>query len=175
MAKVKGKVRLAGRRRSANLEEIAMKEINGSSEEISEMVRVIDETEFQANILSLNAVMARESAASVGFAMVAHEIRNLTQSFAQAAKTTALPIERSIVESVVKSVVRGASQNQVRGFQRTPASTADMELAPYCKSLLALSDRLRRLSGANSAPEPACPVAMPRRPALELEEDEALS
>ncbi|MGR6429387.1 methyl-accepting chemotaxis protein [Rhizobium sp. PAMB 3174] len=101
--------------------EEAMRKIEGSSEQISNIIGVIDEIAFQTNLLALNAGVeaARAGDAGKGFAVVAQEVRELAQRSAQAAKEIKDLIRNSSVE--VESGVRlvrdaGTALNTICGF-----------------------------------------------------------
>ncbi|MDX1776370.1 MAG: methyl-accepting chemotaxis protein, partial [Desulfobulbales bacterium] len=88
----------------------AMDDISGAGQNITKVIKVIDEIAFQTNLLALNAAVeaARAGKYGKGFAVVADEVRNLAARCAQAARETV-----ELVEGTVEKTEKGTENVKV--------------------------------------------------------------
>jgi len=102
-AMLANEIKVSAEKGSGQMSEMmtAVKDINESSQNISKVIKSIDDIAFQTNILALNAAVeaARAGQHGKGFAVVAEEVRNLAAKSAVAAKDT----ESLIADSIAKA------------------------------------------------------------------------
>jgi methyl-accepting chemotaxis protein len=115
----------------------AMERINASSDEISKVVKVIDDIAFQINLLALNANVeaARAGKYGKGFAVVADEVRNLAVRSAQAVKETT-----GMVEDTTKAIEDGTAAAELTAQQLDEIVQGSTKVAEYLGDIALASD-----------------------------------
>ncbi|MEY8880387.1 methyl-accepting chemotaxis protein [Donghicola sp. XS_ASV15] len=110
----------------------SMQEIASASQDISKIIKAIDEIAFQTNLLALNAAVeaARAGSHGRGFAVVAQEVRSLAGRSAKAASETADLIDTTsrLVNDGVNSAVetREAFGTIAENIAKLESSTTDI-------------------------------------------------
>ena len=158
----------------------AMGGIEKSSQEISEIISVIDGIAFQTNLLALNAGVeaARAGDAGKGFAVVASEVRALAQRSADAAKDvktrihasseqvengvelvaeTGKSLERIVVRineiSTLVAAIAASADQQASGLQQINTAVGEMDNVTQQNAAMVEQSSAAARSLANDADE----------------------
>ncbi|GEM_PF-2194490 len=103
----------------------AMKEIEASSQETKQIIKLINDISFQTNLLALNANIeaARAGESGRGFAVVADEVRKLASRTATASESTT-----ALIAKTMNAVKNGSSSAQatILAFQENMAISTEI-------------------------------------------------
>ena len=106
----------------------AMSAISDSSGKIESILKTIESIAFQTNLLALNASVeaARAGEAGKGFAIVADEVKNLSQRSAQAARDTAALVNQTIDSVKNGGVIARELEEEFAGIKTTTTDIGGM-------------------------------------------------
>jgi methyl-accepting chemotaxis protein len=127
----------------------AMDAIQTSSEEISQIINLIDSITFQTNLLALNAGVeaARAGDAGKGFAVVASEVRALAQRSADAARDIKTLINTSS-EQVASGVRRVGDTGQMLTLIGSKIGDTNTLINEIAHNTETQADNLKQVSSA---------------------------
>ncbi|HWW60754.1 MAG TPA: methyl-accepting chemotaxis protein, partial [Thermoanaerobaculia bacterium] len=116
----------------------ALSELAERSQEIGDIVRVIDDIAGQTNLLALNAaiIAAQAGERGRGFAVVADEIRDLSERTSVSTEEI-----RTLIQNVQKGVERAAEQMSLGSDRVTDGVSLTASAAQVLDKILELTDR----------------------------------
>lgn len=111
----------------------AMSDINSSADEITKIVKTIDDIAFQINLLALNANVeaARAGKYGKGFAVVAEEVRNLAARSARSVQETT-----KMVEQATSNIDRGNKLVEVTAQQLQDIQDGASRVSTFLKTVV---------------------------------------